>query len=50
MAEEQSTQEVIEDAQIAQWAEAHIPQEGAAEQLEDQRKKKKPGYPEILQG
>ncbi len=35
MAEEQSTQEIIEDAQIAQWAEAHIPQEGAAEQLDD---------------
>ena len=35
MAEEHSTQEVIEDAQIAQWVEAHIPQEGAAEQLDD---------------
>ena len=35
MAEAQSTEEIIEDAQIAQWAEAHIPQEGAAEQLED---------------
>ena len=35
MAEAPSTEESIEDAQIAQWAEAHIPQEGAAEQLED---------------
>ena len=35
MAEAQSTEEIIEDAQIAQWAEAHIPQEDAAEQLED---------------
>jgi len=35
MAEAQSTEEIIEDAQIAQWAEANIPQEDAAEQLED---------------
>ena len=35
MAEAQSTEDIIEDAQIAQWAEAHIPQEDAAEQLED---------------
>ena len=33
--EEQSTQEVIEDAQIAQWVEANVPQEDTAEQLED---------------
>ena len=34
MAEAQTTDEIIEDAQIAQWAEAHIPQENA-EQHED---------------
>lgn len=33
--EEQSSQEVIEDAQIAQWVEANVPQEDTAEQLED---------------
>ena len=35
MAEAQSTEQVIEDAQIAQWAEANINQENAAEQLEE---------------
>jgi len=35
MAEAQSTEEVIEDAQIQQWVDANVPQEEAAEQLEE---------------